>query len=188
MAAIADTTQDAEYRAKARAWLAENAAEYTKPLEDYEENDLTRLTKEFIQKKHAAGYSAIALPKDVGGAGGTLREAQIFAQEEAKYIIPTHTGMSIGFSMAMAVISKHGTPEQFRKFGTLTHSGQAAWCQLFSEPAAGSDLAGVRTRGVKRGDDWLFNGQKVWSSWAHHADYGILLARSDGSVPKHKGL
>lgn len=183
-----DSPEDAAYRAKARAWLAENAKEYTRPLEDYEENELTRLTKEFIQKKHAAGYSAIALPKDVGGAGGTLRHAQIFAEEELRYSIPTHTGIVIGFHMAMAAISKHGTPEQYQKFGTLTHSGQAAWCQLFSEPAAGSDLAGVRTRAVKQGDKWIVNGQKVWSSWAHHADFGILVARTDPSVPKHKGL
>jgi acyl-CoA dehydrogenase len=88
----------------------------------------------------------------------------------------------------MAALLRHGTPEQILKWGTLINSGQAFISQLFSEPGAGSDLAGLRTRAVRQGDNWIVNGQKVWSSWAHHANYGILIARTDPSLPKHKGL
>lgn len=176
-----------QYRERARRWLAENAAEYTQPRE-YSEEELVRRSKEWIRRKHEAGYSAIAEPVEAGGAGGTPAEAAIFAQEEARYHTPTFTGVSIGFNMAMTAIRRHGTPEQYRHFGTLTHRGDITWCQLFSEPSAGSDLAALRTRAVRDGDRWVVNGQKVWSSWAHHADWGILVARTDPTVPKHQGL
>lgn len=175
------------YREQARSWLAENAAEYSEPRE-FPEEELVRRSKDWIRRKHEAGYSAIDEPVDAGGAGGTAAQAAVFAQEEARYYTPTFTGVSIGFNMAMTAIKRHGTPEQYRHFGTLTHRGEITWCQLFSEPSAGSDLAALRTRATKEGDSWIVNGQKVWSSWAHHADWGILIARSDPSVPKHKGL
>ncbi|MGQ0533379.1 MAG: acyl-CoA dehydrogenase family protein, partial [Caulobacteraceae bacterium] len=182
-----DTPGDAAYRAKARAWLAANAAEYDAPRE-FSEEDLVTRSKAWVRKKWDAGFSAITVPKEAGGAGGTRREATIFAQEENRYFTPTFTGIGIGFAMAMSAIRKHGAPEQYNRFAALTHRGDIAWCQLFSEPAAGSDLSAVRTRALRDGDRWIVNGQKVWSSWAHHADYGILLARSDPSVVKHKGL
>jgi alkylation response protein AidB-like acyl-CoA dehydrogenase len=184
--ADADLDNDA-YRAKARRWLEANAAEYAEPRE-FDEAELVRRSKAWIRAKHEAGYSAIAEPVDAGGAGGTAAQAAIFAQEEARYHTPTFTGVSIGFNMAMTAIRRHGSAEQYRHFGTLTHRGDITWCQLFSEPAAGSDLAALRTRAVKNGDHWIVNGQKVWSSWAHHADWGILVARTDPAVPKHKGL
>jgi alkylation response protein AidB-like acyl-CoA dehydrogenase len=178
---------DEEYRGKARAWLKEHASEYQSP-QAWESDELAVRSMDWARRKHAAGYSAIAHPTAAGGAGGTERQAQIFAQEEAEYFIPTFSGINIGFNMAMGTIRRHGTTEQYERFGRVTHSGEAGWCQLFSEPGAGSDLAAVRTRAVRQGDDWVVNGQKVWSSWAHHADYGILLARHDPSLPKHKGL
>jgi acyl-CoA dehydrogenase len=94
----------------------------------------------------------------------------------------------MGLTQAMAAIRRHGTPQQRRTWETLTNAGQIYWCQLFSEPAAGSDLAAVRTRAVKRGDRWIVNGQKVWTSGGHLADYGILLARTNPDAPKHLGL
>ena len=122
------------------------------------------------------------------GAGGTARQAAVFAREEARYHTPIFTGVGIGFDMTMAAVKRHGTPQQYDHFGTLTHRGDITWCQLFSEPSAGSDLAALRTRAVKDGDNWVVNGQKVWSSWAHHADWGILIARTDPAVAKHNGL
>jgi alkylation response protein AidB-like acyl-CoA dehydrogenase len=178
---------DDAFRAQARRWLAEHAVDYAERRE-YDEAELVRRSKAWIRAKHAAGYSAIAEPVEVGGASGTPAQAAIFAQEEARYHTPTFTGVSIGFNMAMTAIRRHGTSEQYRHFGTLTHRGDITWCQLFSEPAAGSDLAALRTRAVKAQDHWVVNGQKVWSSWAHHADWGILVARTDPTVPKHKGL
>ena len=189
------------YRAEAQRWLEENAAEYVERRE-FSEAELVRRSKDWIHRKHDAGYSAIAEPVEAGGAGGTPGQAAIFAREEARYHTPTFTGVSIGFNMAMTAIRRHGAIEQYHHFGTLTHRGDITWCQLFSEPAAGSDLAALRTRAVPvrsqgerqaerssaDGDHWVVNGQKVWSSWAHHADWGILGARTDPAMPKHKGL
>jgi alkylation response protein AidB-like acyl-CoA dehydrogenase len=182
-----DTPEDAAYRRSARTWLAEHAAEYREQRE-FPEDELVARSRAWIRKKWETGYSAIAAPKEAGGAGGSRRQAAIFAEEEAHYFTPTFIGVGIGFAMAMDAIRKHGTLEQYCRFGLPTHRGDVSWCQLFSEPAAGSDLAAVRTRAVRDGDNWIVNGQKVWSSWAHHARYGILLARTDPSVVKHKGL
>jgi alkylation response protein AidB-like acyl-CoA dehydrogenase len=188
-AAVADTEEEAIFRATARTWLAENAAEYSEPPpEAWSEDELVARAKAWQRRKAAAGYGALTAPKSVGGAGLPARLAQIFGQEEARYETPAYIGQSIGLSMAMAVIRKHGTPEQLERFMTPTVAGDVSWCQLFSEPGSGSDLAAVRTRAIRDGDNWIINGQKVWSSWAHHAGYGILLARSDPSKPKHEGL
>jgi acyl-CoA dehydrogenase len=186
---VTEPEDEAAFRAKARAWLAENAAEYAEPpAEAWSEDELVERAQAWARKKAAAGYSGIALPKSIGGAGLSPRMGGIFAQEERRYHIPAYIGQSIGFSMALSVIRQHGTPEQFERFMRPTVAGEVSWCQLFSEPGAGSDLAGVRTRAVRQGDNWIVNGQKVWSSWAHRAGYGILLARSDPTVPKHDGL
>jgi acyl-CoA dehydrogenase len=186
---IADTPEEAAYRASVRAWLTENAAEYARPpAEAWSEDELVERAKAWQRRKAAAGYGAIAAPLSVGGGGLSPRMAAIFAKEEGRYETPFYIGQSIGLSMAMAVIKKHGAPEQFERFMKPTVAGDVSWCQLFSEPGAGSDLAAVRTRAVKSGDNWIVNGQKVWSSWAHRAGYGILLARTDVTKPKHEGL
>ena len=188
-AIAADTEEEAAFRAAARDWLAEHAQEYREPpAEAWSEDELVVRAKAWQREKAAAGYGAIAAPKSIGGAGLPSRMAQIFAQEEGRYETPFYIGQSIGLSMSMAVISKHGTAEQFERFMTPTVAGDVSWCQLFSEPGSGSDLAAVRTRAVRDGENWVINGQKVWSSWAHRAGFGILLARSDPSKPKHDGL
>jgi acyl-CoA dehydrogenase len=188
-AAVADTEEEAAFRATARDWLAENAAEYREPpAEVWSEDELVARAKAWQQRKAAAGYGAISAPKSIGGGALPSRLAQIFTQEEARYETPSYIGQGIGLSMAMTVIRKHGSPEQLERFMTPTVAGDVSWCQLFSEPGSGSDLAAVRTRAVRSGDNWILNGQKVWSSWAHRAGYGILLARTDPSKPKHEGL
>jgi alkylation response protein AidB-like acyl-CoA dehydrogenase len=179
---------EAAFREEVRAWLAKNAAEYREPQEWPSDAAQVRASLAWQKKKGEAGYAAPTLPPEMGGRNGVARMGQIFAEEEAKYRIPMFTGLHIGLDMAVPTIRKHGTPEQFRRFATATYMGDAAWCQLFSEPAAGSDLGGIRTRAVRDGDKWIVNGQKVWSSWAHHADWAILLARTDPTVVKHQGL
>jgi len=182
-----DTPEDAAYREQARAWIAEAGAPFRAAPADPETEAGALRCKAWTRLKHAAGYSAIDHPTELGGAGGTRRQAQIFAQEEMRANLAMPTG-GMGFRQAMAAISKHGTLEQRRKWETLTYAGEIYWCQLFSEPGAGSDLAAVRTRAVKRGDKWIIRGQKVWTSGGHLADYGILLARTDPDAPKHQGL
>jgi alkylation response protein AidB-like acyl-CoA dehydrogenase len=183
-----DSAEDAEYRARARAWVADAATSLPpKPPGTRESEAGAERAKQWFALKFAAGYSMIAYPKEFGGAGGTRRQQQIFTQEEIRAGLDMQAGgMSAGQSLA--ALRSHGTPEQRRKWETLTYSGQIYWCQLFSEPAAGSDLAAVRTRAERRGDKWIVNGQKVWTSVGHLADFGILLARTDPDVPKHHGL
>lgn len=184
-----DTPEEATFRAEARAWLAANAPEFIikdgEKLSDAEE--LAR-GKAWQARLAAGGYAGILLPKSLGGRGGAMMEAVVFGEEEGKYHLPKGPYIVIGLAMALNVINKHGTREQIETFAAPTLNGDLTWCQLFSEPAAGSDLAAVRMRAVKDGDEWVLNGQKVWSSWAHYADWGILIARTDTSVPKHKGL
>lgn len=178
---------EAAFREEVRAWLAENAAEYRQAVE-WPEAELVARSKAWQRRKAEAGFAAVTAPPALGGRSGSGRMAQIFAEEEGRYHAPTFTGLGIAMGMALPTIKKHGTAEQYARFARPTLWGEAAWCQLFSEPSAGSDLAGLRTKAVRDGDRWIVNGQKVWSSWAHHADYGILLARTDPTVVKHQGL
>jgi acyl-CoA dehydrogenase len=186
---FADSPDEATFRADVRAWLAGNAGAYVAPpLIPWSETELVARGRAWLATKADAGYAAITWPKELGGRGGSAIEAMIFAEEESRYHLPIAPFATIGMNMAMPAILKHGTPEQVSRFAQATRTGELIWCQLFSEPGAGSDLAAVRTRAVRNGDRWIVNGQKVWSSWAHHADWGILLARTDAGVPKHKGL
>jgi acyl-CoA dehydrogenase len=184
-----DSPEEAAFRNEARAWLKANAPAHELPvgvtIDDAQEVGRGKAWQRTLAE---AGYAGILLPKDLGGRGGTIMEAVVFGEEEARYNLPKGAYVGIGLSMALPVVAKHGTPEQIEKFAGPTLRGDLTWCQLFSEPAAGSDLAALRTRAVKDGDEWVVNGQKVWSSWAHLSDWGILVARTDPSVPKHKGL
>ncbi len=186
-AAPAPEVDEALFREGIRAWLAQNAAEY-RAATQWPEAELVDRSKAWQRLKGEAGYAAITASPDMGGRNGAAWMAAIFAEEEGRYRTPSFTGMGIAFGMALPTIKKHGTAEQYRRFAGPTFMGQYAWCQLFSEPAAGSDLAAVRTKAVRDGDNWIVTGQKVWSSWAHHADFGILLARTDPTVVKHQGL
>lgn len=188
-ATVASLADEEAFRLEARDWLASNAAEHREPpTREWSEQELVDRSLAWQRKKGEAGYALIVEPPELGGRNGTPAMAAAFAQEERRYHTPFFTGLGIALSMALPTIKRHGTPEQHRRFARPTAMGEAAWCQLFSEPAAGSDLAGLRTRAVRDGDRWIVNGQKVWSSWAHHARYGILLARTDPTVVKHKGL
>jgi acyl-CoA dehydrogenase len=184
-----DSEAEAAYRARARSWLQQHApAHEVTPgvkLEDAEEVRRGRLWQKQL---FDGGYAGILLPQELGGQGGTIAEAVVFGEEEGRYALPKGPYVGIGLGMALPVIGQHGRPEQIAKFAGPTLRGELTWCQLFSEPGAGSDLAAVRTRAVRDGDDWVVNGQKVWSSWAHHADWGILIVRTDPTLPKHKGL
>ncbi|TDE36860.1 dehydrogenase [Nonomuraea mesophila] len=175
----------ADYRHAARAWLRDNA-----PSDDSQETDPITRAKDFMARLHDAGYSGITWPRRWGGQGLTQAEERAFAEEARDYALPTYI-FSIGLGMTGPTLVDRGTDAQRERFVRPLLRGEEIWCQLFSEPGAGSDVASLQTRAVRdeaRGDQWIVNGQKVWTSVAHHADWGLLLARTDVDVPKHKGL
>ncbi|MEU4695861.1 acyl-CoA dehydrogenase family protein [Nonomuraea dietziae] len=163
-----------EYRSAARVWLAANA-------------DRTDDAREFMARLYDAGYSGITWPKRWGGQGLTQAEERAFAAEARHYALPTYI-FSIGLGMCGPTLLDRGTDAQRERFVRPLLRGEEVWCQLFSEPGAGSDVASLQTRAVRDGDGWVVNGQKVWTSVAQHADWGLLLTRTDVDVPKHKGL
>jgi alkylation response protein AidB-like acyl-CoA dehydrogenase len=187
-----DTSEEAQFRAGVRAFLEGNA-EPRRPgmAEGYRTSQSApgalERAKAWQAKKYAAGYAGITWPKEWGGRGGTPIEQVIYHQEEARYLVPRGF-FEIGLGMCIPTLCHWGTAEQRQRYAAPALRGDEIWCQLFSEPAAGSDLAGLRTRAQRDGDDWVINGQKIWTSGAHYADFGIIVTRSDPDVPKHKGL
>jgi alkylation response protein AidB-like acyl-CoA dehydrogenase len=185
-----DTPTEAAFRAEAGAWLDANAPKKGGP-DDFsagiDSPDYVERAKEWQGKLAAAGWACITWPKEYGGRGGTPTEAQIFAEEQGKTGASTATFM-VGISMAGPTIIAHGTDEQRQRWLPSLLRGEEIYCQLFSEPGAGSDLAGLTCRAVRDGDEWVVNGQKVWTSGAVHSDLGILVARTDVDQPKHRGI
>jgi alkylation response protein AidB-like acyl-CoA dehydrogenase len=187
-----DTAEEAEFRARARAFLDENAERrepgsglvYRAGNESFE---FRQRAKAWQAKKADAGYAGIAWPKDWGGGGGSAIQQVIYDQEEAKYAVPRGL-FDIGLGMCIPTLCTWGTQQHRDRYALKALRGEEVWCQLFSEPAAGSDLAGLRTRAERDGADWVVNGQKIWTSGAHYCDFGVLVTRSDFSAPKHKGL
>ena len=178
-----DSPDEAEYRATARAWLEKNSAEH----KAMNHADDMAAGKAWQKRKAEAGYAQITWPKEWGGAGGTPIQSVIFGQEEAKF--PVQYGyFTIGLGMCVPTVMAFANDETKKRFVGPALRGEEIWSQLFSEPAGGSDVAAIRTRAVRDGDDWVINGQKVWTSGAHYSDYGIVLVRTNPDVPKHKGL
>jgi alkylation response protein AidB-like acyl-CoA dehydrogenase len=186
-----DTAEEAAFRAQVRSWLEANGQRRQRSDDTFGEgmDDAAKLAaaKAWQAKKFKAGYAAIAWPKQVGGMGGTPMQQVIYQQEEAKYVVP---GMifEVSIGMGLPTVLMWARPELKARYLPKGLSGEEIWCQLFSEPAAGSDTGGIRTRAEKRGDAWMINGQKVWTSGAHFCDYGILLTRTDWDKPKQEGL
>jgi alkylation response protein AidB-like acyl-CoA dehydrogenase len=185
-----DTPEQAEYRAEVRAWLRANA----RPLvgrptvsRRLDAQEGLALAKEWQAKKADAGYACRHFPEAYGGKGRPILETVIYEQEEEHFDVPSGF-FEIGLGMCAPVLMQYATEEQKRRYVPPMVRGEEVWCQLFSEPGAGSDLAGLRMRAEQDGADWVVNGQKVWTSGAHYSDYGILVTRHDPTLPKHKGL
>lgn len=181
-----DSPEDAAYRAQVRSWLADHASAYKQPR-SYADAEFVAEAKAWQAKKCAAGYVGITWPKAVGGQGGTPLQHIIFLQEEGRYFAPTSL-VEIGLGMCIPTLFTYAAPEVSARYVPPAMRGEEIWCQLFSEPSAGSDVAGIRTRAERDGDHWIINGQKVWTSYAHKSDYGIIITRTDPSLPKHKGM
>jgi alkylation response protein AidB-like acyl-CoA dehydrogenase len=187
---FADTPAEAEFRAEVRNWLEANAERREPGMvfkSKYGADDLVPLAKVWQAKKHQAGFAGMTLPAKYGGRGGSPMEQVIYNQEEAEFVTPRGV-YEIGLGMCIPTMLTYATEEQKRRYALPALAGEEIWCQLFSEPAAGSDVAGLRTRATRDGDDWIINGQKIWTSGAHFCDYGIIVTRSDPTAPKHKGL
>lgn len=135
-----------------------------------------------------AGLAGIGLPVEDGGQGLTAEHEAAVRAVSLPLLPPEDAMFAIGIGMALPTIAEHGTPELRRRFIRSGLRGEEIWCQLFSEPGAGSDLAGLTTRAVRDGDEWIVSGQKVWTSGARHADLAILIARTDPDLPKHRGI
>ena len=185
-----DTPVEAEFRAKVRSWLEQNARPRQGKRSLNRRVDSERgldVAKEWQAKKADAGYAVMHFPKEYGGQGLPILYNVIFEEEEAKFDVPIGY-FGIGLGMCAPVMMMYATEEQKRRHLPKLIRGEEIWCQLFSEPAGGSVLAGLRTSAARDGDDWVINGQKIWTSGAHYSDWGIIVTRHDATLAKHKGL
>jgi len=181
-----------DFRARARAWLAANAprraaADDEAEAESRGQDAVIAEQKAFQAKLHAAGFAGITWPAEYGGQGLTGAEQIIWSQESRDFELPTGV-FFIGLSMPGNTLVELGTEAQKRRYLPKMLSGEEIWCQLFSEPGAGSDVASLQTSAVRDGDGWVLNGQKVWTSGAQYSDFGAILARTDPTKPKHNGI
>jgi alkylation response protein AidB-like acyl-CoA dehydrogenase len=178
-----------DFRNRARAWLAENAPR--RAAADDESGGPARADvaaqKAFQARLYDAGFVGLTWPAEYGGQGLTIAEQLAFGQEARDYALPVGV-FFIGIGMPGPTILELGTEEQKKRYLPKMLRGEEIWCQLFSEPAAGSDVASLTTTAVRDGDGWVLNGQKVWTSGAQYSDYGAVIARTDPSVPKHNGI
>ena len=178
-----DTPEEARFREEAATWLADNA-----PNDDAF-RALTPLeqAKQWQKQKYDAGWACIGWAPEFGGRGASPIEEVIWRQEESQYDLPANFFL-IGQGMIAPTLMAWASDEDKARYLPPLASGEEVWCQLFSEPAGGSDLAALRTRAERDGDEWVINGQKIWTSGAHFSDYGVIVVRTDPTVPKHKGL
>lgn len=192
-----DSAEEIALRAQARAWLDEHATRMDPDSLDemrtyraHTEAEDERLVEEaraWQRTKADAGWAAPTWPAEFGGRGLSPLLAGVFAMEESNYDVAGRM-FSVGTDMVGPTIIEWGTPEQRSWYLPRILRADDVWCQLFSEPGAGSDLAGLSTRAERDGDEWVITGQKVWTSGAHYSDLGILLGRTDPDVPKHRGI
>ncbi|MES2899000.1 MAG: acyl-CoA dehydrogenase family protein [Pseudomonadota bacterium] len=177
-----------DYRDQAAAWLAEHAPRFSGEARRGLgfERDL-ELGRAWQALKAQHGYAGITLPTEYGGAGRTELEKIVFCEDEMRYDLPL-VYFSVSLSNPLPIFLRYAPEEERLRLGPPALRGEQIWCQLFSEPAAGTDLAALRLRAERTEGGWLLNGQKVWTSWAQVADWGVVIARSDPTVPKHAGL
>jgi alkylation response protein AidB-like acyl-CoA dehydrogenase len=177
-----------EFRERARAWLAANAPRRSSG-DDEEGGGLSGLAaqQDFQARLYDAGFAGITWPREYGGQGLTHAEQIAFGEEARNYALPVGAFI-IGLGMPGPTILECGSEAQKKRYLPPMLRGEEIWCQLFSEPGAGSDVASLQSSAVRDGDGWVLNGQKVWTSGAHYSHYGAVLARTDPTQPKHHGI
>src|SRR5215203_2887700 len=173
-----------EFRDEVRTWLQEN---HPGPEPEAGLNEVMAFRRDWQLKLHAAGWAGISWPQEFGGRGATMIEQAIFAAEASRQEAPSPANV-LGLAMGGPVVIAHGTDEQKARYLEPILTAEEIWCQGFSEPESGSDLASLKTRAVKDGDEWVVTGQKVWTTFAQYAKWCMLVARTDPDAPKHKGL
>jgi alkylation response protein AidB-like acyl-CoA dehydrogenase len=184
---LRDTQEEAAFRAELRVWVDANLPPDKRGGRGGAQRFEDPFIREWSQKLYHAGYAGLTWPKEYGGAGAPHSFQAILYEELATAQAPTHVGV-IGLSMAGPTIVAHGTEEQKARYLKPILAAEEIWCQGFSEPDAGSDLAAARTRAERRGDVYVVNGQKVWSSFAHIADFCILVTQSDPEAPRYRNV
>jgi alkylation response protein AidB-like acyl-CoA dehydrogenase len=191
---IGDSPEEAAFRAEARAWLEQHAIrlddDAASPQGSYGASGMQAhmdKSRAWQRTLYEEGWAGITLPKEYGGRGGSGMQQAIFNEEQAQFDVSVGA-FSVAVSMVVPTLIAHGTEQQKKEHIDAILRGDELWCQLYSEPGAGSDLASLGTRAVLDGDEYIVNGQKVWNSFAQFADYGILLARTDPDAPKHRGI
>jgi alkylation response protein AidB-like acyl-CoA dehydrogenase len=184
-----DTPEEASFRKEVRAFLDGNAERRKERRVGSEviEFDIER-ARAWQAKKAAAGFAGITLPRQLGGRGGTPIQQVIFNQEELDYYVPRGMFFVVSLGICIPTMIAYASADRLERYVKPALQGKEIWCQLFSEPGAGSDLAGVRTRAERHGDEWSINGQKIWTSGAQYADFGLIITRTDPGMPKHEGL
>lgn len=178
----------ADYRARAIAWLARHAPKFSGAVRrglNFEQDLALGRAWQALKSEH--GYAGITLPAAYGGAGGTELQKLAFTEEEMRYDLPT-VYFSVSLSNPLPILLKYAPEDLRRELGPAALRGEQIWCQMFSEPGAGSDLAALRTRAERDGEGWRINGQKLWTSWAQIARWAVIVVRTDPTVAKHAGL
>jgi alkylation response protein AidB-like acyl-CoA dehydrogenase len=183
-----DNPKQASFRKNCREWLEKNAKlKIGVEKNEFANIDFLQAAKDWQKKKYDAGWAMLHWPKEYGGIAASAIERIIWSEEESKFDVPRGI-FEIGLGMCGPVMMEYATEEQKARYLPPMAEGKEIWCQLFSEPSAGSDVAGLRSKAVQDGDNWIINGQKVWTSGAHFSDYGILVVRHDANLAKHKGM
>ena len=188
---LSDSPDDAAFRKQVRTWLKKNVPAWRKDRsgDSLEYDDPKRITraKEWQRKLYGAGYVAMGWPKEFGGQGLDVMKQTIVNEEMVRASAPTIIGM-MGINMVGPTLMMHGTEEQKRSYLPKILTADELWCQGYSEPGSGSDLASLKTRAVVDGDHFVVNGQKIWTSGAQYADRMFCLVRTDPDAPKHRGI
>jgi alkylation response protein AidB-like acyl-CoA dehydrogenase len=184
---LRDTPEEAKFRKELRTWVEANLPEEKRGGRGGAQRFDDPFVREWSRRLYEGGYAGLTWPKEYGGAGTPYSFQAILYEELAAAQAPSHVGV-IGLGMVGPTIIAHGSEEQKSRYLQPILAADEIWCQGFSEPDAGSDLAAARTRAERRGDVYVVNGQKVWSSFAHIADFCILVTQSDPDAPRYENL